>query len=601
MEARRSGTQGVVGYTINEFVPYSPALGRELLVGLRWTDDVGPVVTRRRRRHLHRVPGAGVPPGQDVALFSPALADAGLIEAALQQVAVVQLATRTDARTGRRCCRSAGSPVSPPRSSSSGARSATASREFEVNPFVIANDGRVVALDVLLKLRREPAGAPAPQARPIAKLARLLEPRSVAIMGVSETHEPRAHHRQQPAARGVPARADPHRQGRHARRSKGAAACPTSRRIPDRVDLFVLCVDAAQASAALVEIIEREKAESVVLIPGGLEEKAGSEAIVARMRAALAQSRAQRVGRPRHQRRQLPRHPVGARPLRHDVHSRVQAPGAEGRAVPPRHRLPERRVRGVEGQQARHGQPELLGHAGQPDGPDRRRLPHVPEGRRRDRSCSPSTSRASGRSTGCGSSRRRARSRSQGRTVILYRAGRTPAGAQASASHTASIAGDYAVMRALCASAGVVVAESLDDFEDLVVLFSALRPADGAGLAARRPCPTPGSSAWRSPTASGASRCRRSATMPSGRSRRSSCAAGSTRSSTSTIPIDLTPMTGDEAYADTVRALLDDDRFDAVVVGIVPLTAALNTLPPGAGHRRGPRAAPTASWRGWPR
>jgi acyl-CoA synthetase (NDP forming) len=49
-------------------------------------------------------------------------------------------------------------------------------------------------------------------------------------------------------------------------------------------------------------------------------------------------------------------------------------------------------------------------------------------------------------------------------------------------------------------------------------------------------------------------------------------------------PLDLTPMTGDEAYADTVRALLEDDQFDAVVVGIVPLTAALNTLPPGAGH-----------------
>jgi len=49
-------------------------------------------------------------------------------------------------------------------------------------------------------------------------------------------------------------------------------------------------------------------------------------------------------------------------------------------------------------------------------------------------------------------------------------------------------------------------------------------------------------------------------------------------------PLDLTPMTGDEAYADTVRALLGDEQYDAAVVGIVPLTAALNTLPPGAGH-----------------
>jgi acyl-CoA synthetase (NDP forming) len=40
-----------------------------------------------------------------------------------------------------------------------------------------------------------------------------------------------------------------------------------------------------------------------------------------------------------------------------------------------------------------------------------------------------------------------------GRTVILYRAGRTPAGATASSSHTASIAGDYTVTRELCRSA----------------------------------------------------------------------------------------------------------------------------------------------------
>ena len=39
------GPQGVVGYTISECIPYSPALGREWLVGLRWTEDVGPVVT----------------------------------------------------------------------------------------------------------------------------------------------------------------------------------------------------------------------------------------------------------------------------------------------------------------------------------------------------------------------------------------------------------------------------------------------------------------------------------------------------------------------------------------------------------------------------
>ena len=74
----------------------------------------------------------------------------------------------------------------------------------------------------------------------------------------------------------------------------------------------------------------------------------------------------------------------------------------------------------------------------------------------------------------------------RGKTVVLYRAGRTPAGAKASSSHTASIAGDYAVTRALARHAGVVVAESLADFEDLTRLFTFLLGKKGCGPASRR-------------------------------------------------------------------------------------------------------------------
>jgi acyl-CoA synthetase (NDP forming) len=46
-------------------------------------------------------------------------------------------------------------------------------------------------------------------------------------------------------------------------------------------------------------------------------------------------------------------------------------------------------------------------------------------------------------------------------------------------------------------------------------------------------------------------------------------------------PLDLTPMAGDAVYEDAVAALLDDPGVDAAVVGCVPLTAALATLPAG--------------------
>jgi acyl-CoA synthetase (NDP forming) len=50
-------------------------------------------------------------------------------------------------------------------------------------------------------------------------------------------------------------------------------------------------------------------------------------------------------------------------------------------------------------------------------------------------------------------------------------------------------------------------------------------------------------------------------------------------------PLDLTPMTADAAYEEAIRLTLADGNVDVGVVGCVPLTGALNTLPAGAGHR----------------
>jgi hypothetical protein len=49
-------------------------------------------------------------------------------------------------------------------------------------------------------------------------------------------------------------------------------------------------------------------------------------------------------------------------------------------------------------------------------------------------------------------------------------------------------------------------------------------------------------------------------------------------------PIDLTPMAGDAAYEGAVRAVLGADGIDIGLVGCVPLTSALDTLPRGDGH-----------------
>ena len=575
----RLGSQGVVGYTLNEYIPYPPALGREILMGLRWTDDVGPVVTVGAGGIHTEFLAEAFRPGRGVALLSPALADPVSIAEALQDVAVVQLVTTP--QRGQ-------APLMPLEPI---ARLATAFLELgrelghriaecEVNPFVIASDGRVVALDVLVTLRRVRSAVTQAE-RPIKKLAHLLKPRSAAIMGVSERMNP-GHIIVNNLLREGFDRGRIFIVKAGSAEIEGCRCVPDIESLPGRVDLFVLCIDAAQASAALVEIIEREKAESVVLIPGGLEEKAGSEAIVARMHEALVRARQSAWGGPvinggnclgirsvpgRYDTTFIPEYklpvPKGA-PSRLAVISQSGAfavsKASKLSAVNPKYSV-------TLGNQMDLTIGDYLTYL--KDDADIDVFAVYVEGfRPLDGLRFLEAAREITR---------------QGRTVILYRAGRTPAGAKASASHTASIAGDYAVMRALCAGAGVVVADALEDFEDLVLLFSRLgrRTVSGWRLAAVSnagfECVAIADSLGRFslPAFSTDTECRLKEIF--------------VRSRIDQVvdvhnPIDLTPMTGDQAYAQVVETLLQDAGADAVVVGVVPLTAALNTLPPGDGH-----------------
>ena len=58
--------------------------------------------------------------------------------------------------------------------------------------------------------------------------------------------------------------------------------------------------------------------------------------------------------------------------------------------------------------------------------------------------------------------------RSRNKTVVLLHPGRSNAARESAATHTGAMAGDYAVMRASVARAGVVIAESLEEFADLL-------------------------------------------------------------------------------------------------------------------------------------
>jgi len=172
--------------------------------------------------------------------------------------------------------------------------------------------------------------------------------------------------------------------------------------------------------------------------------------------------------------------------------------------------------------------------------------------------------------------------RRRGRQVVLYRGGRTPEGREATASHTASLAGDYTLTRALAREAGVLVAEGAQDFTDLLALATRLHRRRAKGRRVGM-------------VSNAGFECVAMADQLEGLVR-APLTPETIQSLTAllhdaqlhgivapTNPLDLTPTLGDEAFARAVGLLLADETVDVGVVGCVPLTPALQTLAAGSG------------------
>lgn len=161
-----------------------------------------------------------------------------------------------------------------------------------------------------------------------------------------------------------------------------------------------------------------------------------------------------------------------------------------------------------------------------------------------------------------------------GRRVLVYKAGRTPLGARAAESHTASLAGDWEVARALLEGAGAVVAVTLDMFEDNTKIFTMLadRLPSGRRLAvlsnAGFEC--------------GAVLDRLYELTPAAlsletKARLVACLPAIAHADN---PVDATPMADTAAFVAAAAALLRDPGVDALIVSPIPVTPALDDLAP---------------------
>lgn len=456
--------------------------------------------------------------------------------------------------------------------------------EVEVNPY-IATHGRMAPLDGICRF--SPA-KPLREQRPVDKLGSLLKPQSAAVIGVSEKKQNMGRiilgnmlnsgfetqnlcviHPTSKAIDGVP--------------------CVASvRDLPEKVDLLVVVVGAGQVTTVINELIEHDKANTVILIPGGIGEKEGSQVLETDLMDRIRDSHLQEGGGPLF----LGGNSLGviSRPGRYDTmfipDTKLQKPPGEQSSglcfisqsgafiistlsdepwLNPTYALSI-------GNQIDLTAGDLLAYI--KDDPAIDVFAVYIEGFR------PYDGHAFAVAV--------KEAVALGKDVVFYKAGRTSEGRSATAGHTASVAGDYAVCENAIAQAGAFVASSFGEFTDYLRLTLPLRgkSASGNHLAAVSNAGYESVGMADSIHSHGAE-----LLLPAFGAR--------TEEAIEKIlfdnrldrlvdvknPFDVTPMAGDTAYADMVVEILADPGIDAAVIGIVPLTPALQTLPGGKGHQ----------------
>ena len=576
---QRFARRGVTGFLLAEFVPHSAGLGAQLLVGVRHTPEFGPVVTAGLGGVQTEFLSPRFEHGRGTAVFAPGVHGAEAVRRILAGKGFAALATGAVRGTPAYLGEAALADLVDQLVAFAGTDDADQLAELEINPLALTPAGPV-ALDVLASLRRPPDGS-LPWPRPIAKLRALLEPRTAAVIGVSSVQNPGRTILQNMLRAGFPAeRLAVVKAGGGT--IDGVPCYPEIAGLPAPVDLLVVSVAAAQVPGIVDAVLAGRWAESLIVIPGGLGEREGTESLERRVRDALAATRSSDWGGPvlnggnclgirsvpgRYDTTFIPLHKRAACDSAAAPLAIISQSGAF--AVSRSSKLPGLHPRYLisVGNQTDLTIGDYVAYLR--DDPEVRVVACYVEGFRP--------------LDGTRWLEAAADLSASGRDVILYRAGRTPEGSRATVSHTAVVAGDYAVVRELADSAGVVVADSLDDFDDLVRLFCYLDGKEVAGMRlgavsnAGFECVVIADSrgGFRLPAFSATTTARIEGVLRSARLDGVVALQN---------PIDLTPITTDEGYEAVVRAVLGDEAVDTAVVGCVPLTPALNTLARGAGH-----------------
>ncbi|BAL25195.1 CoA-binding protein [Azoarcus sp. KH32C] len=167
-----------------------------------------------------------------------------------------------------------------------------------------------------------------------------------------------------------------------------------------------------------------------------------------------------------------------------------------------------------------------------------------------------------------------------GKQVVVYKSGRTEAGAGGVMGHTASIAGDPVLFDAVLRQAGAIVAEDFAAFDDLFYIAGALHhkqvgkrlgAISGAGFEAVGMADSIATETFSLETGQ---------LEPATVARVQEILAAKRLDALVEVrnPIDINPGADDDTHLKITEAFLDDPNIDAVVVGLDPTAPSIRGL-----------------------
>jgi len=580
--------QQILGFLVVEKVEYDKTgFGTELLMGLRNSRDFGPVATMGVGGVEIEYLSERIQEGKAVSIGSPHILFKEDINRILEPLAVYDklvgnvrgseaLISKDELVETYYRFLKLGAYYSPYKTDHP-----FVIEEAEVNPFVV-QDNKLIALDGMCRFSRNQT---VPRKSRFENLEYLLKPKTIGIIGVSEKMNV-GHIILNNILSGGFYNWNVFVVKPDAKEIEGCTCVPTIADLPKAVDLFVIAVSAEQTYEVIKELIAHEKARSAIIIAGGIGEKKGTQDLEEEIKKLLEDGI---------QENKLTPVVNGGNCL--GIYSK---PGKYDTTFVPDYKLP--RTTGRKTNLVYLSQSGAFMISRMSKLPNIEPLYAISIGNQIDLTVSdylhyfkdddeakvfgvyvegfmPADGLACAQAA-CQIVNK------EGKMIVIYKAGRTHEGREATASHTASVAGDYSVSKAILEEAGAIVADSIFDFENYVKNLSLLAHKEIRGNRIAIISNAGFECVTMADNLKDDQEFRLAKLSPETEKRISQIlkTQGITQLQDVNNPLDTTPVANDVVFADCVLAMLEDENVDCAIVSPVPMTPSMQTLVPGRFH-----------------